>query len=538
MKKLFISIMILMFCDIYSQQLPTFVDIDTLDANNIWMRSSNVGTCKFALWELLGADPSIVFDHGPWLTGKIGNDTVVSISQWFTSYSPGPIINGQAAMLVHPEDSLKYRVYKISKGDDSTNIDYAEWPTEFGAPVDNNGNPLILGDQTLWTAFNSLDSTMTNSVWWQEKPAPFPVEFHQTVFARNGSGNDEQDIFANTVFIEWEIINKGNQQIDSSFFGFWTDIDFDPILDNRPGIDIQKQLGYCWTNNAVGGTDSIPAAVGYTLLYGPVVPSTGGSATFKGRTIANYTNLALSSFHGIADDFGQPPLISDASSLKDAWNYSRGLNSYGETIIDPTTNNPTKFPFSGDPVTGQGWIYDLGTGGGAGFVFFSGPFTLAPNDTQWAMIALVPAKGESNLNSITEMRRKAEILRSLPYDSLAFGTLNYPITDVEYQGEPLVTNFKLEQNYPNPFNPSTKIKFTIPSVIASGAKQSQLVTLKVFDVLGNEITTLVSEELSPGEYEVEFNSHSGEVRNLTSGVYFYTIRAGEFVQSKKMILLK
>jgi hypothetical protein len=490
------------------------------------------------LWELLGADPSIVFDHGPWLTGKIGNDTVVSISQWFTSYSPGPIINGQAAMLVHPEDSLKYRVYKISKGDDSTNIDYAEWPAEYGAPVDNNGNPLVLGDQTLWTVFNSLDSTMTNSVWWQEKPAPFPVEFHQTVFARNGSGNDEQDIFANTVFIEWEIINKGNQQIDSSFFGFWTDIDFDPILDNRPGIDIQKQLGYCWTDEAVGWTDSIPAAVGYTLLYGPVVPSTGSTAIFKGKTLANYTNLALSSFHGIVDDAEVRPIYRPAFSVMDSWNISNGYDSQGNTIIDPTTNSPTNFPLNGDPVTGSGWIYGFGTGGGAGFVFFSGPFTLAPNDTQWAMIALVPAKGENNLNSITEMRRKAEILRSLPYDSLAFGTLNYPITDVEYQGEPLVTNFKLEQNYPNPFNPSTKIKFTIPSVIASGAKQSQLVTLKVFDVLGNEITTLVSEELSPGEYEVEFNSHSGEVRNLTSGVYFYTIRAGEFVQSKKMILLK
>jgi len=96
-----------------------------------------------------------------------------------------------------------------------------------------------------------------------------------------------------------------------------------------------------------------------------------------------------------------------------------------------------------------------------------------------------------------------------------------------------LNNFKLEQNYPNPFNPTTKIKFTIPSVIASGAKQSQMVTLKVYDVLGNEIATLVNEEKSSGRYEVSFNG-SG----LSSGIYFYTINAGSFGETKKMILLK
>ena len=91
------------------------------------------------------------------------------------------------------------------------------------------------------------------------------------------------------------------------------------------------------------------------------------------------------------------------------------------------------------------------------------------------MIAVVPGLGEDRLNSITQMRRKAEILRSLPYDSLAFGTTSYPITDVEYEGTPVATNFKLEQNYPNPFNPSTNIGFRIAD--------PGFVTLKVYHVL-------------------------------------------------------
>ena len=524
-------------------QHNTFFDIDTLNINNIRMISSNIGNSDGygGFWELLapdGWDQSIMYDQGPWLVGKVGSDTVVSLSQWISTYSPGPIINGQAAMLIHPEDSLRYRSYKISKGDDNTNPDYAEWPVDFGAPIDNQGNPLVHGDQTLWTVFNSLDSNMTNSNWWQRNPLPFPVEFRQTIFSRDGTGFDEEDIFANTVFMEWVIINKGNLPIDSAFFGFWTDIDFNSVSENRPGVDTIRQLGYCWSNQTVTFNDSIPPAVGYCLLYGPVVESPGNTATFKGRQLANYENLNLNSFHGIGDDSWWPPYYSMIGSLSDAWNFARGLDEEGKIIIDPVTNNPTKFTLSGDPVTGQGWIFETGTGGGAGFAFFSGPFTLAPNDTQWTMVALIPSKGQSNLNSITQLRRKAEILRSLPYDSLAFGTLSYPITDVEYEGTTVATNFKLEQNYPNPFNLSTKIKFTIPtppesSPLLKGRTEEGFVTLKVYDILGNEIVTLVNEELSPGEYEVEFNA-----KNLPSGIYFYKLNAGDFVQTKKMILMK
>ncbi|MBT8385881.1 MAG: T9SS type A sorting domain-containing protein [Ignavibacteria bacterium] len=93
-------------------------------------------------------------------------------------------------------------------------------------------------------------------------------------------------------------------------------------------------------------------------------------------------------------------------------------------------------------------------------------------------------------------------------------------------------NFRLYQNYPNPFNPSTKIKFTLPKL--------RFTILKIYDVLGSEVATLVNEELSAGEYEIEFNGESLPAgrQGLTSGVYFYQLRVGEFIQSKKMLLLK
>jgi N-acetylneuraminic acid mutarotase len=86
-------------------------------------------------------------------------------------------------------------------------------------------------------------------------------------------------------------------------------------------------------------------------------------------------------------------------------------------------------------------------------------------------------------------------------------------------------DFALYQNYPNPFNPSTVISYQL----AVGSQ----VTLKVFDVLGNEVAALVNEEKPAGTYEVEFNAS-----NLTSGVYFYTLQAGEFLMTKKFVLLK
>jgi len=85
--------------------------------------------------------------------------------------------------------------------------------------------------------------------------------------------------------------------------------------------------------------------------------------------------------------------------------------------------------------------------------------------------------------------------------------------------------FRLMQNYPNPFNPSTNISYQLP--------KSSFVTLKVYDILGNEITTLVNEEKSPGTYSINFNAS-----NLPSGIYFYIIQAGSFHQVNKMILLK
>lgn len=116
------------------------------------------------------------------------------------------------------------------------------------------------------------------------------------------------------------------------------------------------------------------------------------------------------------------------------------------------------------------------------------------------------------------------------------GNYTYRLKQIDYDGSYDFSNeinidvnsvevFKLDQNFPNPFNPSTKISWQSPI--------SSHQTLKIYDVLGNEIATLVDEFRNAGSHEIDFDATA-----LSGGVYFYQLRSGEFVQTNKMILIK
>src|SRR5690606_29626756 len=99
------------------------------------------------------------------------------------------------------------------------------------------------------------------------------------------------------------------------------------------------------------------------------------------------------------------------------------------------------------------------------------------------------------------------------------------VTDVEDVASDLPKTFGLEQNYPNPFNPATTIKFSLP--------EASEVRLEVFNMVGQKVATLVSQQMQPGYHEVNFDA-----RHLASGTYFYRIQAADFVRTLKMVLIK
>ncbi len=158
-------------------------------------------------------------------------------------------------------------------------------------------------------------------------------------------------------------------------------------------------------------------------------------------------------------------------------------------------------------------------------------------NSEWETIGFVEGAGNSNspksysfTDNVSASGKYSYRLKQIDLD----GTFEYSDVVEVNIGTPV--KFELSQNYPNPFNPSTTISYSIPSVIArsEATKQSVVnVTLAVYNALGQKVATLVNKAQAAGNYTVQFDA-----RDLPSGVYFYTLHAGDFVATKKMILMK
>ncbi|MCB0729037.1 MAG: choice-of-anchor B family protein [Ignavibacteriae bacterium] len=150
------------------------------------------------------------------------------------------------------------------------------------------------------------------------------------------------------------------------------------------------------------------------------------------------------------------------------------------------------------------------------------------NPTEVAWYDTYPSNNNESYNGCwgVYMLPSGKIIASDRQTGLYVLKTNFPLTGVSNEVSNIVPeNYTLEQNFPNPFNPSTNLEFGIPEL--------GYVSLKVYNASGKEVSTLVNEVKQPGNYSVKFNG-----ANLTSGIYFYTIKAGEFSSTKKMLLIK
>jgi hypothetical protein len=130
-----------------------------------------------------------------------------------------------------------------------------------------------------------------------------------------------------------------------------------------------------------------------------------------------------------------------------------------------------------------------------------------------------------NFSAINGLNTGTGISFDTVFTSTALLLVTITTSDIEESFNSIPKEYALAQNYPNPFNPSTKIEYSIP--------QLSNVVIKAFDILGNEIETLVNEEKQVGTYEITWSAE-----NLPSGVYFYRLQAGDFIETKKMVLLR
>jgi len=255
---------------------------EMLDANQIAMWMINNGSFarhpesgNSGMYYPRGTKKSLVYVAGLWIVGKVNGEVRTACADYNVEYQGGVILpNGS------PDDPAlqKHRIYKIKPEDSSDpsnanyNIDYAEWPIENGAPVDENGNPLVLGDQTIWFVMNDANKVLHQGCYNTD---PLNIEVQILAWAYD----DNNTPLGQTVFIQYTIINKNTIEIEDAYVGLYVDVDLGDAIDDRCACDTTLNLTYCYNGKDVDLAYGVQVpAVGFCLLQGPVVPSADGFA--------------------------------------------------------------------------------------------------------------------------------------------------------------------------------------------------------------------------------------------------------------------
>ena len=413
--------------------------------------------------------------------------------------------------------------------------DWQEWPGDLGAPfIDNNGNgrwdpgvdsPGIPdADQVLWFVANDLDPA-TISVFAGSPPIGLEIQITLWGFL-DGSVHDD------AVYRRVRLINKSGFPIDSMFVSIWSEVDIGFFGDDFEGCDSSRGFGTIYNafahDKEFDPFGILAPAVGYALLQGPKVSSSSTTVNphSKGR---NYEFLPMTSFfaNGTGDAISDPTLGIYEGTIE-WYTLMNGYIPWPNFYIryrhgaGPHKGKETNFPLNGDPFHHTGDIDGVSGNlppGNRSLALNSGPFTMAPGDTQDVVYALVGGitPGGDNTTVYEQTQLNMQMIRFL---------YSKNVTAIKGSGGGNhISDFRLLQNYPNPFNPSTTIRFTLPG--------REMVSLKVYDILGREVATLLNGELPAGDHRVQF-----EGQNLPSGVYFYRLRAGNFVKTRKMLLVR
>ena len=347
-----------------------------------------------------------IFQDGIWLASGIsdGNENIrTAACEYRSEFLPG--------MSGSDPESSENRIYMLSNNDGPTSTDWIEWPADQGAPwIDNDGDgvydpntdaPEIIGDLFYWYVMNDTSEEQHESLYNSD---PMGVEVRASIF-----GFDDIYPLENTLFIKWNITNVGSTYLDSVFVGKWSDPDLGDANDDFTGIDTTLRLAYCYNDNDDSQYGARPPAAGYVMLQTPIIPSPGDTAWVSGNAIDDYANISVNAFIiFIRGDTGDP---NDDAEI--VYRYMNGLRWWGNPIINPITNEETHYYFTGDPVTGDGWLdYHTWPSGDRRFLMSAGPFSLAPGETQEAVEALVISQGASDVLSVASLREDVKWVKN------------------------------------------------------------------------------------------------------------------------------
>lgn len=392
-----------------------------IDVNNVNMFVTNFGSFAYdlstgnsGLIYPKGTTNTAVFAAGIWLGATVSGQRRTVVAEYSQEFGPGIMLPGGG---FDNASNPNYKVYKVARfsGDPSDTAhvnrtadeleadpvadplvhhawsEYMAGAAPYGAPtrtyrlpvtdtadpsdsVDVLG-PDVLGDQMLWAVYNDADpSRHTNDAGGS---TPLGVEIQQTSFAFNRQGP-----LGNTTFTKYIIINKGTNTLQNMYVSQWSDPDLGGASDDLVGSDVPLSLGYVYNaNNNDQLYGSAPPVVGFDFFLGP--------------TDALGDTLPLTSFNKYING-------TDPASTDETYNYMQGLLPDGSDVIDPTTGLVTTFFHPGDPVVGTGWL-DTNPSDRR-LMLSSGPFTMAPGDTQTVVVGVIVGQGNDRLSSISALR--------------------------------------------------------------------------------------------------------------------------------------
>jgi hypothetical protein len=570
-----IVIIIILLCSTAYPQLSTDGKFYLLNLGKIKLAITNDGGINypdqpFPLTAGIYDTIPFLYSGGFYLSGYstqgLWGNGVTSTSR-VLDYQPGPVGSNPG--------SSENKIYLLHSYDEPFGHAWQQWKkaVELGAdfydgdgdgiydPVDKNNNnkwdldedrPDFLGTETIWCVYNDgVESALRRFTNIQ----PQGIEIHQTVFVYNVGTP-----LGRTIFIRYRIINKGTVAdiLDSVYFSSFTDPDinklFDTYIDDLVGCDTLSNSGFCF-NSKHDTVSNLDLAFITSLLQGPPEFKAGSSYIDINNNgiydadldTALDTAFLYNGFKGIDTIPGAQNynMTSFMAAFRSHWDVfipvyayelryiQMGKDKVGE-YLNPcnwifgtvTGNVPCEqvnpvFMYSGDPYNNIGWLNTFATN--QMMYVTKGPFDLHKDKPVDIIVAYSVGKGEEPLEALRDAKTSLDYAR-------IFHKRNFGIEVPEYVEEEAVKyNFVLRYNYPNPFNSETVIEYSLD--------KRSYITLKVYNLLGEEVATLVDREEDAGFYSTRFNPAASKL-NLPSGIYTAVLKADASVDAIKMIYLK
>ena len=484
-----------------------------------------------------GGGVNAIFASSFMIAGLVDNQLRAAASDYGPyEFWPGPLdAEGRP-----PEDCSQYdRIWEIRTEDfvlletqDVTSPNMRNWPWELGAPViDGDGNPNnynleggdrpeLLGDQTLWWIMNDR-----GNVHNRFELQPLGVEVHVSAYAFNQSGPGGE-----ISFYRYRIINKNTMPLTEAYVAMWADTDLGNVNDDYIGSDSLLNLGYTYNADPIdeNGYEDKPPALGYTFLLTPDATQDerdndrDGEVDEPGESTGMYAAMTYNGGGG---------LQGDPADGNDLYNFMRGLWKDGSPITEGgtglgVTDIPTRYMYSGDPVTRSYWsefkprLNDQPPlpPSDRRFIISGGPFVLPPGESTDVLVAIAATQGRNHLQSVSKLKGIVTNLQRSPQSFLVSG---YDAGENETQ-VPVQNVLGFDQNFPNPFTSTTTIRYSIP--------QQMQVRLTVFDMLGREVNVLTEGIQEAGIYSLDFDGS-----NLPAGIYYTRFEADHLSFTKKMV---